>query len=1752
MKAHMRAALGHMVAKRHVSVVSKRQKYLQYVAERREVAHKRAMQARLTEFMKPVKRRKGPPRWKGGPRQTNSSSGHGRQRSRSAATEGNSAPLEEEETKEDETVLIRRKGSVPCLEPLSARSEPDTGEPDSGRQGELTARSGATTGRTPRTARTAEGETSARSLRSTQGESTHRSMRSGESDLDHPAGEPYELEKDRRPYNMQSKIDTHSPYNVPPLRLKALGDLEDKMRDLSPRGGHVLAPPAPNEILYRHTARSARSAKLMAERSGANTERTIATAPNAKDLKTAKLGTTDRSMKSINSSRSAKGTVTGRRRRDNAAVVGPGEESGEEADGGSAGDESPEEAGSLDAGQAKPPRHSARSQRSQRSSRSHKHARSESRTACTDLTAETAEQGAETGRNYDEMDEGTSRSQISEEEEARRAQLEEEAAARRAELDEQIRLVELERAQLKEQMHLVEVERQKQINVAKAEADAQETIRHALAATQEAEAALTYINTVVATPRQPALVEGGIITPRLELKMVEHFPMPDKEEAAELVEEDRDMQSLYEFPQSPSPPTAPPVDSLFEQDTAVPPPLIPKPAEPVKQPTEMEKAVEDAKQRYDMMMTQYAATIQDAKRQLSVLKPALGMQIRDEEYEGTQAGLRVVHLLDGSAADTAGVMMQDLLITIEGAEMLTCDDFFDIFDTKKPGDILHVELMRQDVSLSLMLMVGGRVAGAKMALSMPELARLMKLAVADPKVPPVPETHESFAERAANEATQAAMEVIEMSYQAKAERAARLQHKKEMEALDRVQGKFSRQARIAKAKIAFERKIIRIQALYRGNMGRRKFRDVAREYMARKAEEEARAEVEAAEERARRTIQMLKDAEHESVKKRRQDVHDMIAERTAAHKEQQEARFIYDRWKPALGMQFRDNPDEEQGGVLVVMVLKNSAAAYAGVLEGDVILNANGCALEVCDDFFEIFRHMSPGDIMNLSLVRNELPMVMMLMVGAANVTMPELKRIKNIATADTVVVPDFDEVTAEDVREEKRREQVIRRAIIRKERERRIAQEEKRNKDLAAELKRKLAVMQSVEGEDDFFGFPEDVTPSPKRREEGAAVQPTAQQEKMQQETLVQQEMALAQQELPLEEQSLEQNMASTLAQLKAERSKREAEADELKREKRRSLLDADQQIATASWAARTVEEVTLPQPPSTKAPREAHSEYEEALVATTTEERQHQQQEFDNIKNQTLTRGRRERQKVLGFVQAMRNPDPLQRPTSMADAQFAALDARASSSQADPRRVSIERPQKVKVRKDAVDDSPAPASDEADEPATSQPAAAAGTAEPTRAAAEQAQESSAPSKAVVRNPDGEGMLAVSCRKLPIEGMSHVLVGLYARSNVEGEQFDSVSQTERLQQDAGDPNFGAPLDVRPIMSQRDTTLMFVVYGAGEEEDVSTDDMIGSCTISLGQVMDATSSASCKPMQLALVTASGTPPGDAYLLLQSLANLPEGFISPDEMDGQHFTAEGQDERQSVQAAAKAIYNFFATRQCVLFPDKGSIEVSWELLHSVVEAGGGPEVALTKVQKLNDDRRQFKDLRDLASALSGKEQAPVAMSQQDMESVYNQLRQTRLLVDEEAMGNVVVDDMTELVAEGQGLRGTLARLTLLSGLPEKYEDLKALAKAIAVVPNSDSRLVAILAAQDGAAKPTSKAAELAPRKDMEQVYSALGETSLLSETDTAQLKVTWPLLSALVNAKPAKEQTIRALQHLDRDGRKFSSIAEIIAGVRSVP
>ncbi len=192
------------------------------------------------------------------------------------------------------------------------------------------------------------------------------------------------------------------------------------------------------------------------------------------------------------------------------------------------------------------------------------------------------------------------------------------------------------------------------------------------------------------------------------------------------------------------------------------------------------------------------------------------------------------------------------------------------------------------------------------------------------------------------------------------------------------------------------------------------------------------------------------------------------------------------------------------------------------------------------------------------------------------------------------------------------------------------------------------------------------------------------------------------------------------------------------------------------------------------------------------------------------------------------------------------------------------------------------------------------------------------------------------------------MLVGLYAR--VADEQFDSVSQTERLPRADGDPNFEAPLDMCDLIeSADDVTLMFVVYGAQEEADVSTDDVIGSCTITMQQILEATKDSSCPPVQLALVTANGDSP-DAILLVQTMANLTNGRISSDVMGGCQFTADGlaMDGSDSAQAAAKAIYNFFATRQCMLFPDKGAIEVSWELLHRVVEAGGGPDLALAKV------------------------------------------------------------------------------------------------------------------------------------------------------------------------------------------------------------
>lgn len=87
--------------------------------------------------------------------------------------------------------------------------------------------------------------------------------------------------------------------------------------------------------------------------------------------------------------------------------------------------------------------------------------------------------------------------------------------------------------------------------------------------------------------------------------------------------------------------------------------------------------------------------------------PFLGIQMQDYRSDDL-AGVLVQQVVPESVAVTAGILVGDVILTLEDKQAATTNDLFDLIQSHEPGDEVAVELMRDKKKLKIRVVLGTR------------------------------------------------------------------------------------------------------------------------------------------------------------------------------------------------------------------------------------------------------------------------------------------------------------------------------------------------------------------------------------------------------------------------------------------------------------------------------------------------------------------------------------------------------------------------------------------------------------------------------------------------------------------------------------------------------------------------------------------------------------------------------------------------------------------------------------------------------------------------------------------------------------------------------------------------------------------------------------------------------------------------------------------------------------------------------------
>jgi serine protease Do len=77
-------------------------------------------------------------------------------------------------------------------------------------------------------------------------------------------------------------------------------------------------------------------------------------------------------------------------------------------------------------------------------------------------------------------------------------------------------------------------------------------------------------------------------------------------------------------------------------------------------------------------------------------RPLVGIGIAETRY-----GLFITSIKEGSGAEEAGLMVNDMILSVDGEDVSSTSDINEIRDKKKPGDTLKFKILREKETMEI-------------------------------------------------------------------------------------------------------------------------------------------------------------------------------------------------------------------------------------------------------------------------------------------------------------------------------------------------------------------------------------------------------------------------------------------------------------------------------------------------------------------------------------------------------------------------------------------------------------------------------------------------------------------------------------------------------------------------------------------------------------------------------------------------------------------------------------------------------------------------------------------------------------------------------------------------------------------------------------------------------------------------------------------------------------------------------------------
>ena len=90
-------------------------------------------------------------------------------------------------------------------------------------------------------------------------------------------------------------------------------------------------------------------------------------------------------------------------------------------------------------------------------------------------------------------------------------------------------------------------------------------------------------------------------------------------------------------------------------------------------------------------------------------RPYLGvtvMRVEEGSYNGAVAGVYVAEIPEGGPGEAAGLMVGDMIISMDGVEIASSDDIIGVRDSHEVGDEIEIVVLRDGEELTLILTIG--------------------------------------------------------------------------------------------------------------------------------------------------------------------------------------------------------------------------------------------------------------------------------------------------------------------------------------------------------------------------------------------------------------------------------------------------------------------------------------------------------------------------------------------------------------------------------------------------------------------------------------------------------------------------------------------------------------------------------------------------------------------------------------------------------------------------------------------------------------------------------------------------------------------------------------------------------------------------------------------------------------------------------------------------------------------------------------